>query len=264
MKKMIGKVIVTDEFTMFRRLSGNRSIPNKRIKKLIESISTFGYIGAPIVINEKNEVVDGQARIEACRTLAMPVPYTVVHGVGIEECKALNAYSTSWDQKDYIEMYAELGNRNYINLMNLMKEYKKLGLRTITFATLGRIASGTEIKMGAYRCSDGTYVMARKALAMISNCTPFLNRASGRKDIYANALLVFAYHPNADMEHLAKRMEQKQMDIISVGTVIEALTILEEIYNFRCKDKLYITTDYKIAREDEKSWFSSRFLTQGK
>lgn len=264
MKKMIGKVIVTDEFNMFHRLIGNRTITNKRIKKLIESIGKFGYIGAPIVINEKNEVVDGQARVEACRTLSVPVPYTVVPGSGIDECKALNAYSTNWDQKDYIEMYAELGNRNYINLMNLMKEYKKLGLRTLTFATSGRSATSDEIKLGAYRCSDGTYLMARKALTLICKCTPFLNRASGRKDVYTNALLVFAYHPNADMEHLAKRMEQKQMDIISVGTVIEALTILEEIYNFRCKDKLYITTDYKIARKDEKSWFSSRFLTPEK
>ena len=265
MKKVVGKVVETDEYIMFRRLTGNRSVTALRVKKLVQSIKEHGYVGSPVVINEKSEVVDGQARIEACKQLHVPVPYTVKPGTGIIECQALNQYSTIWKLNDYIEMYAELGDVNYIHLLNLMKEFNKhgLGVRPISFATTGFVNSSDSIKKRMYVCADETYVMARKVLTTISTLMPFMKRASGRKDVYACALAVFAYHPRIDMSHFTKRLEQHQIDVISVGTITEALTILEDIYNIRCKNKVYITADYKRALESSNSWFFSRFTCNG-
>lgn len=66
------KVYVTDKYSIFRRLSGNRDVKEARVKKIMRSIEKVGYIPNPIIVNENMEVVDGQGRLEAVKRLGLP------------------------------------------------------------------------------------------------------------------------------------------------------------------------------------------------
>ena len=62
-------VYVTKDYSIFRRLVGNRDIPESRISKIVESIQTIGWIHNPIIVNEKMEVIDGQGRLTELQRL---------------------------------------------------------------------------------------------------------------------------------------------------------------------------------------------------
>ena len=73
----------------------------------------------PIVVNEKFEIIDGQGRFKALKTLSLPIEYILIPGLGLEECKKMNENSTTWNSRNFIVSEAELGNENYQRLLNL-------------------------------------------------------------------------------------------------------------------------------------------------
>lgn len=265
MKNMIGKVLETDEYHIFKRLQGNRTVSKVQLNKLLKSIGENGYIGSPIVANENHEICDGQARLDACKTLGVPIQYTIKKGIGIDECIALNAYTTNWGLQDYIDMYAELGHPSYTYLKVLLQEYGKyVKLRTIVFATLGITNATALIKEGRYKCSQSSYEYARNVLRYVKRFTPFLKRAAGRKDYYLCAAAIFFMCPYVDNDVFYKHVEMYQVDLIPVGRIEDALAIFEDIYNRRNKSKVYIVADYKRALDSPDSWFRKRFGGNGK
>ena len=261
MKEVLGKEFITDEFNRFKRLQGNRSVTPLRVKKLMKSISEHGYIGSPAVINEKWEIVDGQARVEACRVLNEPIPFVIREGAGIKECVALNRYTTTWSLRDYIEMYVEYGNESYIYLLNLMKRYERQGisLRTIFYATTGLSGSNEKIKSGQYVCDKHHYEEAIRMLDYVVTSIPYIKKAAARKDYYFNALCFTWMNPEVDNSTMIQRLYQHQSEIIAVARLEDALMTLEQIYNYRTRKKVYLVTDYKKANDRQFKWYSDRF-----
>lgn len=261
MEKNTGKVMTTDEYNKFRRLPGNRSVTEMRVKKILKSIQQNGYIGCPIVVNEKMQVIDGQGRLESCKRLNVAIPYTVVPGTGLEECMALNRYSTSWGLKDYIELHVEEGKESYIYLLNLIKAYqgKGIGLNTITFASAGIIGCHESIKNGTFACNQEHYEEACRMLDYVVMVAHLFRKAGGKKDCYFIAIVFAWQDPNVDNITLMKQLEKYQIDIVGAHTVESALKVVEDIYNTRTKKKAYIVTDYKKAMNDKYSWYGKKY-----
>lgn len=94
-------VQTTREYSKFKKLKGDRVPTQYRVNRLISSIKKVGYIGAPIIVNEKMEIVDGQARVEALETLSLSVPYIVVPGAGLDEAMALNGVQSKAAADDF-------------------------------------------------------------------------------------------------------------------------------------------------------------------
>ena len=62
----------TNNYMKFQILKGNRNVSQSRVNKIIASINRVGYITNPIIVNEHMEVIDGQGRLEALKTLQLP------------------------------------------------------------------------------------------------------------------------------------------------------------------------------------------------
>lgn len=127
------KIYVTTDYSIFKKNKANREINERHVDNLI---SLFGlpderkhlkagwnYKPLPIVVNEDMEVVDGQHRVEACKRIGLPVYYIKQAGWGINEILMMNNTSENWKNGDYLYAYAQLGNQNYIDLMNMYESY---------------------------------------------------------------------------------------------------------------------------------------------
>lgn len=115
------KVYMTTDYKKFKRLLGNRDVSEQRIKRIIESIQQIGFLNSAIIVNERMEVIDGQARLEALKRLKLPVYYCSHNGAGINECLLLNQKQKNWSCDDYCKSYMEQGNENYHKLMAFNK-----------------------------------------------------------------------------------------------------------------------------------------------
>ena len=105
------KVMMTDNYSQFNKLLGNREITPNRVNTIKESILKIGYQPSPILVNEKKEVIDGQGRLAACEALSLPIYYIEKAGLTIDDCISMNRKMESWKIKNYIDCYAFSGNK---------------------------------------------------------------------------------------------------------------------------------------------------------
>lgn len=81
----------TTDYKAFHILTGGRVPTEERIKRLIAAIEKVGFIPAPVIVNEKFEIIDGACRVAACERLGLPVYYIIQKEAGIHESIALNS-----------------------------------------------------------------------------------------------------------------------------------------------------------------------------
>lgn len=256
-----GMIYRTKNYDQFKRLPGNRSVTNTRVNKIVKSIESVGYILSPILVNERFEVIDGQGRLEALKKLSLPVDYMVCDGLGIEECVAMNIYQTGWSMLDHIKSHEETGNISYMYLSQLIKTFnKKLQLKVIVSAITGKseMPNG-ELKAGTFVCTQEQYETATRSLSYLLQFKDIIDRIGGRTECYYMAL-IFCWGDDAiDNDRLVKKMRQLQANFIPVINIQQAFDYIEDAYNNRSRDKVYIKTRYKQYLDDRYNWYLSRY-----
>ena len=111
-------VLYTSNYDKFKIMEDNRDIDNKHVAELILNIRKRGQL-QPIIINEKNEIIDGQRRFRCCKLLGIPVMYLVSHKTTIKDVLMINTSQKSWSSWDYLKAYSHSNHDN-------CQEYKKI------------------------------------------------------------------------------------------------------------------------------------------
>ena len=263
--KIVNTVYQTSDYGKFHELLGNREVLTIRVNKIRKSIEENGYIFNPIIVNEKNEVVDGQGRLRALRDLQLPVDYIVVHGLSVKDCIALNISASNWNNMDYIQSYAQQGNHNYQNIEELVKAYKRIGVVSVISAVTGTCDNKSQkLKQGELICTDEMMLNASELLGYANNFIDvIINNKKGSKD-YMTYAIFFAYnHPNIDRQQLIKKFVKyfATDDVCPCFINIKsALKSLSAIYNFKSKsEKVYLDVDYEKWQEGRYGWYATRY-----
>lgn len=260
-EKIVAKVYVTTDYKKFKRLDGNRAIQEARIKKIIASIRKVGYVLSPIVVNENIEIIDGQARLEAFKRLNLPVYYVVAEGAGIDECIAMNINQTGWTLTDYIDSYADTGNISYVYLSQLLKAYKGIFQnKVILNIATGKVErSNGIIKEGRFSCDATMYNESQRVLSWLKNFRQPIDRVDGHTEYYYMALAFCYSDPEIDNDKLIGKVTQLQANLIPVTTIQQALEQLENVYNNRSHNKVYIVTNYRKYMEGKYAWYGNKY-----
>lgn len=210
-KEVAYNVYVTKDYGIFKRLVGNRDIPESRISKIVESIQTIGWVHNPIIVNEKMEVIDGQGRLTALQRLKMPIEYIIAEGAGNKECIYMNMNMVNWKLSDFIKSYAEQGNENYQRLLSLMQRYANGNLDIISTAVyrLSR-SKHREIKQGILQLTEDQY---RAAVPRLEYIKPLLESINDKKlpgsiVTLMQTLVYYFDYPEVDKERLAYSVEK--------------------------------------------------------
>jgi ParB-like chromosome segregation protein Spo0J len=82
--KVVNQVNQTNDYEMFKTLDGNRTVNKLHVSRLKESFKT-AYLLSPILINQQNQIIDGQHRFEAAKILGLPVNYIICNDYGLKE-----------------------------------------------------------------------------------------------------------------------------------------------------------------------------------
>ena len=90
--KKVAVIYETDNYDKFKIIDGNR--PIEHAKKIVESIKEIGMLWQPVLVNERFEIIDGQGRYLASKTLGKKILYVVQPGLTIKHARCLNENST--------------------------------------------------------------------------------------------------------------------------------------------------------------------------
>lgn len=246
-------VYVTKDYSIFKRLTGNRDIPESRISKIVESIQTIGWVRNPIIVNEKMEVIDGQGRLTALQRLKMPVEYIIAEGAGNKECIYMNMNMVNWKLPDFIKSYAEQGNENYQRLLSLMERYANGNLDIISTAVY-RVSKSKhrDIKQGILQLTEEQY---RNAVPRLEYIKPLLEQLDAKKlpgsFVTLMQTLIYYYdYPEVNKERLAYSVEKYIYNSTPWVSNTDCEKEVENAYNYGIKleNKIYIAHLIKEER----------------
>lgn len=246
------KIMVTDDYSMFKNLEGNRAVKDKRVDKIVQSILKIGYITSPILVNEKMEVIDGQGRLSALERLNMPVEYIVQEGIGIEECRQMNIHRSNWTDYDYVCSYATRGDENYQRLQSLMDRFD-LPSAVIIGAANGGVGDFIgqnlrSIRKGAFKLSEKDKERAKWELDYAMNFKQVSRSIGGRSNAFYHAV-IYAYR-NLDTEGRNKMetvIRKKMLEIPALSKVSGYLKYFDEFYNagLRKDNRIHLALQYE-------------------
>jgi hypothetical protein len=242
MNKHIGDIYSTTDYYTFTHICGNRDEIESRVKKIEKSVAAVGYIPAPIIINEKREIIDGQARYEYCKRTGTPIAYTIVEGLSIDDCIAMNINSTNWGIMDYINSYANRGFESYVKLKQFIAESPYSLMPTIWALVNSDLRNVSEsIKQGTLDVDQNDYERGKEILLFWHL---FDDISTNRKKEFLVALGYCYLLPCVDNVTLINKLHHRPRDFKTIATVTDAITVIESAYNVRARNHVYIETEY--------------------
>lgn len=246
MEESSKKIYITKDYSIFKKLTGNRSTELERITKICDSIREVGYITSPILVNEKMEVIDGQGRLEAFKELGIPVEYIIQEGTGIKECISMNVYQTNWSAIDYIKSYKDLNYKSYVLYYKLIEKYKNLNLTTIYTALTGYGRPELKpIREGNLNFTDEQYEEAIKRLDYLEKFIPYFSKVNGKVGQLQRAILICYPLEGVDKERMFEKIINNVRTMTPWITVAGAIQSIEEAYNRNIRNHIYIFTEYR-------------------
>lgn len=251
---MNSRIQSTYDASIFKHLKGNREITDIRVKKIENSIDKIGPIMTPLIVNENNEIIDGQGRCKAFSNKHLPISYIVIPGLGVTECRAMNIDQSNWSTEDWVDSHAEEGKESYVYFQRLINKYNNLNVATINNAITGATAiDNAAIKDGDFVCDAKTYTYAAEVLNYVSKFENVAKKTKmkGRR-IYLLAAVAYCYSLSyIDKNRLFECFEKNHSGGSQIVNMDSALEEMERVYNKRCrKNNIYLKDSYKRMMDE--------------
>ena len=223
----------TKNYEMFSSIKGNRPKNQLHLSRLKKSMEEELLV-SPIVVNEKYQVIDGQHRLQISTELNLPVRYIVCEGYGLDEVHRLNQNGKNWTTPEFIEGYANMGYKDFIYLRDFTE---RMGLNVSSAITL----LGDEGGKANQSIKNGTWTITNKDRAekignWVSIIQPYFSR--GKQDVFVRALIRLYNNPNFEFSVLISKISKQPTSLVPCVNVEQYLTLLEDIYNYRNREKL--------------------------
>jgi len=254
MNRKLATICETDDYSKFKFLDANR--PVTHAKKIMESIQDIGVLWQPILVNENFEIIDGQGRFMAMKTLGKPIVYVVQPGLGIKHVRYLNQNATVWKLQDYAHSYAvgEDARQSYANLEVVRKQFPEFDhMMIVRSASKYTLLNNNQNKLrnGEYDGMDLEDMnVAISRLTELRKQSLTLEGLRAKKHLqYALLFCIYLSEEHADfsLTQLFESMQQRKRTFEFCGSMTEAIKLIDSAYNFnrQAKNRFNIQRAYE-------------------
>ena len=229
----------TTNYDQFKYLSGNRKDAERRARKLLLSIKEYGML-VPAIVNERMEIVDGQARVLACKMAEKPFLYKVVPGAGQEECREINNGQDAWRLYDWVDFYADKGNQSYKYLLALSHQFNGFSISILESVASGIFSSGGNgfrIRDEKVSITQEQYDLAVNIFQYIKPLKNSLPSGGPSKTNYIIAIAALYAAGGANLERLSKAIATYPFQLKPAATLRDAAAMLDDCYNYCMSSK---------------------------
>jgi len=229
--KEVNQVLKTNDYSMFKHMNGNRNINKLHLKRLTESMSEK-YIEVPIIVNNNNQIIDGQHRFEAAKELKKDVYYIKVRNLNLDDVHRLNTNSKNWTAEEYMQGYCELGLEDYIKYRDFKRKYGFGHNETNAILTNRSRMSGsknTDFNDGVFKILD--YDLAVKNAEKICMVREYYEGYKRRYFVYA--MLELFENPDYSHVEFLNKLSFQSVKLQDCTDVKGYLILIEDIYNFK-------------------------------
>ena len=159
--KLIKTINVYSEenYDLFEEHPNNREIKESHVNNLAKNIKELGYnVNFPVMvkkINGKYRIYKGHHRFLACKKIGHPIIFAIDNNMTDKDLVNGDIVQKPINIKDAVEMYAGLGEKEYIKFNSLKRCYK-LSTKETQLLMFGRHDGNTidKIKLGKLTITD--------------------------------------------------------------------------------------------------------------
>lgn len=227
------QILETKDYTLFKRIQGNRDINKNHLDKLSASIMENNMMQVnPILVNEQYEIIDGQHRFEICKLNNFPIFYTVVEEANLRDVLLLNSNNKPWMLKDYLKTYVSLNNQHYKALEAFMEKYG-LGITlSVCLLSGSSIPQGGSAMIKQFKSGNFNVSQFENAVKMVNSVNKFTDYADARvlKDraFFEAIRIILSY---VEVREVIASFEKSKDHISPQFSTTDYLRIIEGVYN---------------------------------
>jgi len=270
MAKVIGQIFEESDYSRFHRLPDNRNVVERRVGKLVASISEK-YILNPIIVNEKMEIIDGQGRYEALKRLGRPIHYLIAEGATSEDCRRTNKYNTKWSTLDFAESYERTGAESYVRLLEVCRKYGqpiKRVLRMVNKAdrTVINADDGlTKFERGELIFTEKDALRAESVLVKANEILDALQFTYRPNDTFYVAVKICCETKGYDHARMLANCRRNRSSYAQMSGIDSQLKEFERIYNYKThtRNRLYFSDKLrgkKLSSEEIQAAYFTPYL----
>lgn len=225
------KIQSTQDYTLFKRISGNRVVSKPHVNRLLEAIRedpetiTFN----PIIVNGNYEVIDGQHRLEAIKKLGLEAYFIKVDDIGLSTVQKLNSISKMWSPMDYAKSFAENGNEDYKIYIDFKVRFKFNHDVLMRYLSLDKPMTGSLFKKGKFTVPN--VARSYELATYLQDLQQFYDRIAYRNS--ANGFMIVAASPNYDHKRMYRQFKVYAHLINEQPLANDYAREFERIYNYR-------------------------------
>lgn len=246
--QQISVVFSTKDYAKFKTIGGNRMVNDAHVRRLKKSFDEE-YLLSPILVNERFEIIDGQHRYQAAKLSGRELNYIVAEGYRLPQVQRLNTGTSNWGKKDYLQSYADLGVKAYVQMLAFMNKYPDFGLAAaeslLTQNSGGANNRNKEFtgngQSGVKNFQNGDLEIADlefayEAADKIMLVKPLYDGYT--RTNFVRAISVLIQKDNFDMDHFLSKLEKNPGMLSHRNSISEYIEVIEEIYNYRSRSKV--------------------------
>lgn len=235
MDKISQKVYVTENYSKFKHLNGNRPTNRRHIENIKKSIEEED-LEIAIEVNENMEILDGQHTIIAREELGLPIHYVIKEGFGLRQAQRRNTIKKNWSPNDFVSGYSDMGKLDYKIYQNFRDKYNFTHETAIQILTgnSSREETVTKFRDGKLKISNihSATVTADKLMAIEPYYDNFRRRS------FIQCMLAVMNHPEFDYSVFLHKLSMQPTALKDCPTVKAYTELVEEIYNYCNRKKL--------------------------
>ena len=231
----------TNDYSIFKFIKENRETNRIQVNKLVRVINERGNISkiAPILVNEKLEIIDGQHRLKAFEQVANEqgikhnINFIVRDDLNARDAMQLNAGAKPWTPDDYARFHAKMGNRNYMIFLNFRDRFELNA--DVLFKYLAPLdGNRSDFQNGHFIVANENE--SRKWCSRLEQMKQYYSDYKHRS--FALAFLELVSHKNYDHSRMLDQLDQYASDLIRIPLKNKPMKeALIEIFNKRIPNK---------------------------
>ena len=247
----VNKVYKTNDLSIFKTIDGNR-VPNlQHIRRLADSIRSYGMKCNPILVNERLEVIDGQHRLLAAKETESFVYYIIVNGYSLNEVHTLNLNQKNWVKKDFMDGYANMGVHSYIKLKKFVEKNYDFTFTDCINMCSNVTASANSIS-NKHRgdgktvnlievFEEGTWVgkdfeLAQDWANKIRMIKPYYSGYN--RSQFVGTMVYLFKNEKFDFNEFMHKVRLQPTALVDCANREQHKTLIEDIYNYRSRNKV--------------------------
>lgn len=225
----------TSNYSIFKSIDGNRTINGLHLARIKKSMQEE-YLFTAIMVNEKMEVIDGQHRLEAAKSLGLPVNYVVCEGYNLLDVHRLNQNLKTWNAHDYLAGYCDMGLTDYLIFKKFIEDYG-FSIETTLHILSGHTSGGHILnifKQGLFKVKN--LKSASRIAESILLIAPYYE--GFRRRSFVAAMITLFGKDLFDFDEFMAKVKLQPTALKDCTNTVAYLALIEEIYNYRRREKI--------------------------